>query len=138
MGKNIRFAWVSGLALVVLGAGMAEAWGEQGSFRNALASAGYAETGSVDGRLNDEEESSHEFWLQANREYVFAGTCDSDCTDLDLKVFRRGQLIVEDTDSDAVPRVSFTPAVSGTYVVRAVMYSCTVNPCSYEVDQYRR
>jgi hypothetical protein len=101
--------------------------------------AGLEVVGSIDGWLDEDEDETREFWLQRGVQYAFAGTCDNDCTDLDLKLFNRaGVLQVEDTDSDAYPRILFTPASSGTYRLRIEMYRCTIEPCRFDVDQYRR
>jgi len=94
---------------------------------------------SVNGWLNDREEETKEYWLQRDVRYAFTATCDNDCTDIDLKLFnRRGELQVEDTDPDDIPQIVFTPPASGTYRLSVVMFRCTIEPCRYDVNQYRR
>jgi hypothetical protein len=94
---------------------------------------------TVNGFLNEREEETQEYWLQRGVQYAFAATCDNDCTDIDLKLFNRsGQRQVADTDSDPYPQVVFTPPASGTYRLRVVMFRCRIEPCRYDVDQYRR
>ena len=100
--------------------------------------AGFGLVGSVNGWLDEDGEETREYWLQGGVQYAFAGTCDDDCPDLDLKLLRGSVLQVQDTSSDAYPQIAFSPQASGTYRLRVVMYRCRIAPCRYDVDQYRR
>ena len=105
----------------------------------AWINSGYEVVSTANGWLDDDEEETYEYWLQSGVRYTFAGTCDDDCTDLDLKLFNRAnELVAEDTDPDSNPQIVFSPRTSGTYRLRVVMYRCSIEPCRYDLDQYRR
>jgi hypothetical protein len=64
--------------------------------------------------------------------YAVIGTCDEDCTDLDLKVFDpSGNLVGQDTDPDDNPLVVFTAKRSGQYRYQVIMETCNSEPCGY-------
>jgi hypothetical protein len=125
--------------LLALAATAATVDARQTRFNASLTRAGFGFMGSVDGWLDEDEAETREFWLQRGVQYAFAGTCDGDCTDIDLKLFNRsGALLAEDTDADDIPQVVFTPPANGTYRLRVLMYRCRIEPCRYDIDQYRR
>lgn len=104
-----------------------------------LLDSGFELTRTLDGWLDDSEVDHHSIWLQAGVEHAFSGRCDADCSDLDLRlVNRRGTVVAESTDTSAFPAIRFTPTSNGTYRLEVIMYRCTIEPCEYDVEQYRR
>jgi len=91
------------------------------------------------GWLGEDESESFTVYLRSGREYVMQGTCDDDCTDLDLDVMGpNGDVVASDHSSDDWPQARFVPWTSGTYRVKVTMYTCDVEPCAYAVGVYRR
>ena len=76
-----------------------------------------------------------EFILRRGTTYAALGTCDEDCSDLDLGVLDgRKQLIGSDVEDSDYPTVSVTVQTSGAFYVRVVMAKCRVEPCRYAVS----
>lgn len=93
----------------------------------------------VHGSLAEGQSGWFTVYLRSDREYAIQGTCDDDCTDLDLDVTGpNGELVASDHDPDDVPHVRFVPWSSGTYRVTVQMYTCDIEPCAYAVGVYRR
>ncbi|MEN8445567.1 MAG: hypothetical protein ABG776_11205 [Cyanobacteria bacterium J06555_13] len=61
------------------------------------------------------------------------GTCDSDCTDLDMYLYDGyGNLVAEDTELDAYPIV--TAPYTGEFYIEVTMPSCYAEACYVEVS----
>src|SRR5262245_36494715 len=106
---------------------------------NRLAGDGFTITHERNtGSLYEDEEATFSVWLVAGTEYAIRGTCDDDCTDLDLELKRNARAVDRDFTRDDVPEVSVRPGTSGWYQVRVVMASCTVAPCRYAVGIFGR
>jgi hypothetical protein len=105
-----------------------------------LARAGFYPTHTTQtGLLFENRSSEFSVWLRGNVEYVFRGTCDDDCSDLDLELRNAsGVLIDRDTAWDDVPEVRVTPPTSGYYRVRVIMSDCLLEPCAYAVGTFGR
>lgn len=89
---------------------------------------------AVQGRLREGRNSNHYVWLDAGSRYLIAGNCDSDCLDLDLRLFSPGGVEIDnDLLPDDVPMVSTTAQGSGRYRVEVIMAHCAVEPCRYEL-----
>jgi hypothetical protein len=70
---------------------------------------------------------------------MITGRCDSDCRDLDLRLFSpSGAEIDNDLLDDDVPMVSTTATRSGRYRVEVLMAHCAVEPCRYEIATEER
>lgn len=66
--------------------------------------------------------------------YAIIGVCDSDCRDIDLKLYDdNGNLIISDTDRDDTPIVRFTPRWNARFTIRAIMASCSNAPCRFGI-----
>jgi hypothetical protein len=75
--------------------------------------------------------------LDAGVTYMVTGACDSDCDDVDLRIFSpRGSLLDSDLANDDFPVVHVTPRVSGEYTVRVTMASCDTGLCYYSFGVY--
>ena len=71
--------------------------------------------------------------------YVILGVCDNDCSDLDLRLFDpNGREVASDLLTDDNPVVNVTPRRTGTYTVRAIMTTCSSQPCRYGIGVYGR
>lgn len=68
---------------------------------------------------------------------VLIGVCDSDCTDVDLRVRGSSGVIGEDVLADDVPIVPVT-ATERPLTVNVIMTACSQNPCVYGVAVFRR
>ena len=89
------------------------------------------------GSINDDADVSVMVNLISGTQYVVAGVCDNDCSDVDLQVYSAdGNKLGEDLDTDDTPVVSFTASYSGTYRVRVMMATCNTNPCYYGVQVF--
>lgn len=75
--------------------------------------------------------------LDSGGQFSFLAVCDSDCSDIDLRVYDpSGALVGEDVLLDDYPVVSFTAARSATYVVEVIMATCRQAPCYYAVGTF--
>lgn len=75
--------------------------------------------------------------LDAGVTYVVVGACDTDCDDVDLRVYGpRGTLLDSDLASDDYPVLTLTPRVSGEHTVKVTMARCDTSVCYYSVGVY--
>ena len=75
--------------------------------------------------------------LEAGVTYVLLGACDTDCDDLDLRLFGPGGTPLDrDVADDDFPAVSATPSASGEYTVRVTMAGCETPYCYYSLGVY--
>jgi hypothetical protein len=84
---------------------------------------------------------SHNFTVPmvAGKPYLVFGTCDGDCTVVDLALLGPGgDLIKSDTDSADFPVLDYTPTAAGTYTVRITMAKCAVAPCYAGARVYQK
>ena len=71
--------------------------------------------------------------------FAFAGVCDDDCADLDLALRDpRGTLITSDNKTNSFPVVATRVTVRGRYRLTVSMYACTVEPCLFAVQPFRK
>jgi len=91
------------------------------------------------GSLPDGETSLHRLRLEGGHSYALIGVCDNDCSDLDMRVYDRdGDEVGSDTQADDTPVVTVTPRRTATYTVRAIMATCSSEPCRYGIGVYGR
>jgi len=84
------------------------------------------------GRLGNHETASQDLVLVGGKEYALMAVCDSDCADVDLKVFdTEGTLVLQDVSGDATPVLTFTANTTGRYRADVIMASCSHDPCYY-------
>ncbi|HEY2806326.1 MAG TPA: hypothetical protein VGI92_10770 [Gemmatimonadales bacterium] len=87
---------------------------------------------AIFGRIDDRATASHDLLLTAGIEYALMATCDSDCSNVDLKVFdSQGTMILGDTSADNTPVLTFTANTSGRYRADVIMAACNHSPCYY-------
>lgn len=72
--------------------------------------------------------------LVVNHSYTISGTCDDECDDLDLALYRGSLLLEEDTETDASPILSTEARLAGTYSLEVTMSSCSRATCRWEVE----
>jgi hypothetical protein len=72
-------------------------------------------------------------------EYMIVGVCDADCSDLDLSLTElQSNVLFEDLLDDDAPIFEFTSPSSGVFFLDVDMYECSVEPCSFAYQVYRR
>lgn len=92
-------------------------------------------TGSMNAGANEEFELS----LDGGKQYVIVGFCDGDCTDLDLALTSAGGADVDsDYETDDYPVVLVEPGRAGTYNLKVIMATCSVEPCFYGVGVFAK
>jgi len=109
------------------------------SVRSRLAQDGYqADAGAlpgdaVVGLLARSGSVMLEINLRAGVQYLIAGGCDRDCTDLDLRVLAQDMRTVlgEDMAEDDVPVVTFTAPRSGPHLLAVMMPGCRTDLCYF-------
>ncbi|HEX6367460.1 MAG TPA: S1C family serine protease [Longimicrobium sp.] len=75
--------------------------------------------------------------LEEGVTYMLLGACDTDCDNMDLKIFGPGgRLLDSDVAGDDFPVLTVTPAASGEYTVRVTMTSCETAYCYYSLGVY--
>ncbi|ANP45929.1 hypothetical protein [Candidatus Viadribacter manganicus] len=69
--------------------------------------------------------------LTAGTEYGFIGSCDGDCSNVDLELIsmETGGVVANDMLPDDYPIFPYTPTANGQYMVRLLMQACTTSPC---------
>ena len=86
-------------------------------------------------KLNNRESDSFTFNLYKGNSYKIVSVCDNDCSDLDLVLYDENQNeISRDNSRDSIPIVEVTPAWSGEFKLKVVMFSCSANPCLYGIS----
>ncbi|HKQ41084.1 MAG TPA: hypothetical protein VJT79_01285, partial [Pseudonocardia sp.] len=91
------------------------------------------------GSLRTGASTDHAIQLNGGTAYQIVGVCDNDCSDFDLRLFDpRGREVASDVLTDDTPVLSVTPRITGTYRVRAIMTSCSSQPCRYGIGAYGR
>ncbi|HEX8386633.1 MAG TPA: hypothetical protein VF576_10635 [Rubricoccaceae bacterium] len=77
--------------------------------------------------------------LRRGADYVMTGACDSDCSDIDFWLYDpNGDLVDSDTAADDIPVVRVSPGRAGTFRLRVLMASCSVEPCAYGFGVFRQ
>jgi hypothetical protein len=86
-----------------------------------------------------EKKHSKSLYLYRGTLYLFAGVCDEDCTDLDIKIFdTSGKEIASDATVDSLPTVIVKPTATGNYTVEIKMYKCGKFPCWYGLGVFSK
>lgn len=93
----------------------------------------------VIGVLEDGATSYVEVMLEGGIEYFFAGVCDQDCSDLDLRLYLEDDFeeVASDVATDDVPLLSFTAPSSGAYLLGVDMADCEEEICYYGFRVYQ-
>lgn len=99
---------------------------------------GYVRTHEYEtGRLAQGAAETVRLRLEAGVTYMLTGACDTDCDDVDLRLYGPGgKLLDSDLADDDFPVLGVTPSVSGEYTVRVTMASCETSVCYYSLGVY--
>lgn len=82
--------------------------------------------------LNKDAKATYDFDVVSGKSYAILGACDSDCSDLDMRVLRPdGSEAIKDDKTDDLPAIAFTANSTGRYKLEISMYACSTNPCFY-------
>jgi hypothetical protein len=85
------------------------------------------------GQLRQGQVMTYTLTLDRNREYIIAGSCDTDCSDLDISLSEPdGRETVADRGNDDQPTV-VVRGHGGPHTIRVSMARCSVGPCRYGV-----
>lgn len=91
------------------------------------------------GRLDDDANESLNIPLDGGTQYILVGTCDQDCTDVDLTIYDpNGKEVDSDLETDDKPVLTLTAGSTGSYRVKVSMVACTANPCRYGVGVWAK
>ena len=75
--------------------------------------------------------------LRAGIDYMVVGTCDYDCSDMDLAAYSAaGAELASDVELDDVPVVSFRADTSGPYLIEVSMPGCDADTCYFGFRVY--
>ncbi len=75
--------------------------------------------------------------LRQGTTYTIVGVCDSDCRDLDLELFDgNGNRLASDRKVNSIPFVSVSPRWNARFTVKAIMPSCSNEPCRYGIEVF--
>ena len=90
-------------------------------------------------RIDDSSRDYLTLELDSNEDYLITAVCDSDCYDIDLKLYDdNDNLIDEDTKRDDFPIVSVTPRRTAEFTIQVSIYSCTEPYCYYGVGVFQK
>lgn len=91
-------------------------------------------------RLKEGSKDSSTYTFRAGKKYAIAGVCDTDCSDLDIRLYNSsGTLLKKDIDNDSTPIIDFEPSVTDTYRIDTKMVSCsTTSPCFFRVKVFTK
>jgi hypothetical protein len=94
----------------------------------------------VIGVLEDGATSYIEVSLQEGVQYFFAGACDQDCEDLDLRLYLAEDFeeVASDVATDDVPLLTFSAPSSGAYLLGVDMAECSESICYYGFRVYQQ
>ncbi len=108
--------------------------------RNTLADEGFSrQRAYTTASMNEGAERTFTVSLLRNRDYVFTGACDNDCSDIDFWLYdNNDNLIDSDLATDDAPVVRVTPARNGTFRLKVRMHSCSTSPCYYGWGLFRQ
>lgn len=91
------------------------------------------------GRLEDDQNESLNIPLDGGTQYILVGTCDQDCSDVDLTIYDPdGNEVDSDLETDDKPVLQLTARNSGRYRVKVSMVACSANPCRYGVGVWAK
>lgn len=95
---------------------------------------------AVVGMLASRTSSFMELNLTGGASYVISGACDEDCADMDLRLFpsTSSDPLVQDTEDDDNPVISFVAPRTGRYMLAVDMARCQERLCYYAFRVLRR
>lgn len=89
--------------------------------------------------LNQGDSRTHRFTLNRNTSYRIYGDCDEDCSDMDFVLYdENGNVVADDELDDSVPIVDVRPRRTARYALKVTMHRCSVEPCAYAIQIFRK
>ena len=89
------------------------------------------------GSLRENQSETKNIRLDGGVTYALVGVCDTDCSDLDLRLYNAaGTLLESDLRVSDMPFIVFRPRVSGVYRIKVTMSDCSAAPCRYGVASF--
>lgn len=90
-------------------------------------------------RADQNRQIEHVVRLEAGVTYRIVGSCDTDCTNMDMEVFdSTGAKVGENLAFDDHPYVEITPEAAGSFRVHPWVVDCRARPCYGGVRVLRR
>lgn len=149
MKSLFKAVCVSAVAATMLVAAAAPAVAQTGEFRQQLIdqlefARELAKDAGLDvvagpffGGLAEGATETYTISVVEGKNYLIGGVCDTDCSDLDIRIYNTGgDLIGEDTLDDDVPVVELVPTNSGRVKVEVTMHACSSEPCFFAAEVY--
>lgn len=90
------------------------------------------------GSLAPGQEVVHDVALEGGQSFIVAGSCDANCSNLDLRISEQGVTKVQDATYDRLPSMLVVVLYPGTYQLTVSMSNCAASTCAYRVQVYRR
>ena len=91
------------------------------------------------GGLRQRRFTTHPVTLDAATDYAVIATCDSDCVDVDLRLYSGTAVEIDsDVERDEFPVVEVSPPRTTLYQVRVIMAQCAASPCRYGIGIFER
>lgn len=77
--------------------------------------------------------------LHRDVDYAIIGVCDTDCGDVDIRLYdENNNLVDEDVTTDDFPVVEVNPKWTGKFTVQVEMYKCARTPCYYAIGVFAK
>jgi hypothetical protein len=91
------------------------------------------------GSLRQRRFTNHPLTFDAATDYAVIATCDSDCVDVDLRLYSGTAVEIDsDVERDDYPVVEVSPPRTTLYQVRIIMAHCAANPCRYGIGIFEK
>ena len=74
--------------------------------------------------------------VQAGKTYTVFGDCDTDCSNIDMKISLNGETVHSETGSSDAPVFSWTAEKSGSYQVEVLLKECNDNRCRVQTQAF--
>lgn len=92
---------------------------------------------SHQGTLAQSASTTSNLQASAGKRYTVAAVCDTDCSDIDIRVTDKyGDIVGEDADATDQAVIQFKANYSGNYTIKTTMFNCEANYCFYRTKSY--
>lgn len=108
---------------------------ELDEWRDVLGRDGYRKTHNYfTDKINRGRSGYYRIDLDRNKDYALTVVCDSDCSDVDMRVVDDNNAEVGvDVEPDDIPLVYITPRWSGEFEIEVTVPGCTARRCTVGV-----
>jgi hypothetical protein len=91
------------------------------------------------GSMYEGDRQSQIVQLTAGVDYAFMAVCNSDCTNVHLRLLdEQGHLVSSNLSGDDSLVTFYTPSNTAEYQIEVEMSSCSTEPCSYLLGKFSR